>query len=85
MPSTNYWKACLLVTLLALAPACWRRTPAPVATVRVPCLRSPAPPPSSEWIATAYSVPERTDVLWQRIELLERWAARAWAACGGRR
>lgn len=88
MPLMTCSTACRLVTLLALAIGCGRGTaparPEPLVTQRAPCLRAPMPPPSQAWIGTVYSA-QATDVeaaLWQRIEALELWAARAWASCG---
>lgn len=92
MPWTTCLPRCLLVMLLVLASACWRGTSAPVrpqptVVERAPCLRHQAPPPGRAWIEAIYSDPARTDLealLWQRIETLELYAARAWAACGVR-
>ena len=93
MPWMTCSARCLLVMLLVLVSACCGGTrpqpvrPQPTAVERAPCLRHQAPPPGRAWIEAIYSDPARTDLealLWQRIETLEQYAARAWAACGAR-
>lgn len=80
--TTNWLRLTSILILSALATGCCRSgkpTTTPLVVERSACLRRPPPEPPDP---TTFSTPSsELDVLYARVEQLEKYSAAAWAAC----